>query len=421
MGVGMTSNEPVTNWSDCLLDDGELIDGVVVVAHRTSVANFESMASYERQFETAVETGESIYGEFSPLLEAAHERRIALLDALPIGDLTDAVVVDYGVGSWGFACIYPRLHQCARAIGMDIAEAAIRESARVSAAGSFGYGNRVAYVQSDGHQLRIVDGSVDVFFTGECIEHVVDTEAFLDEIHRVLSPGGHLVLTTPNRDAYLYRVNGIDNAAGPEHTALMNLSELLGYLQLRFDVEVIKGFNHSLLPALDPTIADAEFAIGWAAAFEDSPALATGIVLMARRRDGYVSPGVRRHDNRYHHDVRVHTNGAWDVAFLHGEISGRRSASGTLATSVEGTDIFVLFWAFAWGGLAELIVDGIGQIVDTYNEQGGFRRVHLKGCANGPHDVSIKVTGRKNHASKGHEVIVYQILGSSPVSARANS
>jgi 2-polyprenyl-3-methyl-5-hydroxy-6-metoxy-1,4-benzoquinol methylase len=38
----------------------------------------------------------------------------------------------------------------------------------------------------------------DVVFAGEIIEHVLDVDFFLDEIKRVLAPGGYLVLTTPN-------------------------------------------------------------------------------------------------------------------------------------------------------------------------------------------------------------------------------
>jgi len=38
----------------------------------------------------------------------------------------------------------------------------------------------------------------DVVFAGEVIEHLVDTDNFLDEVRRVLKKDGFLVLTTPN-------------------------------------------------------------------------------------------------------------------------------------------------------------------------------------------------------------------------------
>ena len=47
-------------------------------------------------------------------------------------------------------------------------------------------------------RLPYDDASTDVVLAGEILEHVVDTEGFLHEIHRTLAPGGALVLSTPN-------------------------------------------------------------------------------------------------------------------------------------------------------------------------------------------------------------------------------
>jgi SAM-dependent methyltransferase len=47
-------------------------------------------------------------------------------------------------------------------------------------------------------RLPYDDASADVVLAGEIVEHVVDTESFLREIHRTLAPGGALVLSTPN-------------------------------------------------------------------------------------------------------------------------------------------------------------------------------------------------------------------------------
>lgn len=47
-------------------------------------------------------------------------------------------------------------------------------------------------------RLPYEDASADVVLAGEILEHVVDTEGFLREIHCTLAPGGALVLSTPN-------------------------------------------------------------------------------------------------------------------------------------------------------------------------------------------------------------------------------
>ena len=47
--------------------------------------------------------------------------------------------------------------------------------------------------------LNIESDSVDFVVTFQVIEHIQDDNFFLEEIHRVLKPGGILLLTTPNK------------------------------------------------------------------------------------------------------------------------------------------------------------------------------------------------------------------------------
>ncbi|HYG03335.1 MAG TPA: class I SAM-dependent methyltransferase [Chryseosolibacter sp.] len=49
------------------------------------------------------------------------------------------------------------------------------------------------------------DNAYDVVFSFQVIEHIKDDALFLQEIHRVLKPGGKAVLTTPNRRMSLSR------------------------------------------------------------------------------------------------------------------------------------------------------------------------------------------------------------------------
>jgi SAM-dependent methyltransferase len=49
------------------------------------------------------------------------------------------------------------------------------------------------------------DNSFDVVITFQVIEHIQDDTSFLREIHRVLKPGGLVIITTPNRPMSLSR------------------------------------------------------------------------------------------------------------------------------------------------------------------------------------------------------------------------
>ena len=42
------------------------------------------------------------------------------------------------------------------------------------------------------------DSSFDAITALDVIEHLFDTDIFLSELHRILVPGGHLIVATPN-------------------------------------------------------------------------------------------------------------------------------------------------------------------------------------------------------------------------------
>ena len=54
-------------------------------------------------------------------------------------------------------------------------------------------------VAADGMQLPFESGAFETVISFETIEHVKEAGALVRELRRVLRPGGHLVLSTPNR------------------------------------------------------------------------------------------------------------------------------------------------------------------------------------------------------------------------------
>ena len=367
----------------------------------------EIKAYYEAQFEQSKLTG-SIYEPMTPLIAAAHHHRMAVLDALPIGSLRDKTVVDFGTGSWGFACIYPRLHDCGLAIGMDISAEAVRISETVSAQGNFAYGDRYKYFVSDGLSIPLENGSVDLFFTGECIEHVENTDVFLDEIYRVLAPGGTLILTTPNVKPVVFRALGDSYAVGPEHIALMGYDELLSYLKPRFEIEIAKGYNSSIHTSLDHSVSDAEFAKRWAGAHENNPEDACGFIVMAHKKNGLLS---RKHTRRTYlwSDKEIIREGTWEEMNLHHSLRGLKGNAGAgLSLSFHGATLVLLFWVHDWSGVVDVSVDAVSQEVDLFEHVGGFRRVVLKDLdVTLPHLLTIRPTGRKNSRAVDDQVIFF--------------
>ena len=63
--------------------------------------------------------------------------------------------------------------------------------------------------------LPFDDGSFDVVWTTEVIEHVADTARWLSEVRRVLVPRGRLLLTTPSHGRLRVALSGVEAFSDP--------------------------------------------------------------------------------------------------------------------------------------------------------------------------------------------------------------
>lgn len=79
----------------------------------------------------------------------------------------------------------------------------------------------------------IDDNTFDFAVTFQVIEHIKDDKTFISEIHRVLKPGGKLLLTTPNRPMSLTR--------NPWHIREYTASELAEVVSTCFSKVDVKG------------------------------------------------------------------------------------------------------------------------------------------------------------------------------------
>lgn len=59
-------------------------------------------------------------------------------------------------------------------------------------------GVKASYCDLNREKLPFNDNSFDLIFAGEVIEHLIDTDGFLQELHRCSKPGGFILITTPN-------------------------------------------------------------------------------------------------------------------------------------------------------------------------------------------------------------------------------
>lgn len=107
-------------------------------------------------------------------------------------------VLDIGCGRGAFALYLAQLLQARETYGVEISPT----SAEVATQ----RGVKTVVLDVDREDLPFEDSWFDAIFCGEIIEHLVDPDHLLKEIHRTLAPGGLCVLTTPNLAAWQNRI-----------------------------------------------------------------------------------------------------------------------------------------------------------------------------------------------------------------------
>jgi len=134
---------------------------------------------------------------------------------LKLAQMRGKRVLDIGCGD---GIIASRKPGYASYVGLDISQKRLDRCTKL-------YGNeRTEFKDVDvTHGLPFADASFDVVIASEIIEHVIDVPAFLSEIHRVLSPGGTLIISTPNVPTH---IEFEDNLYKEQHLRLYSAKRL---------------------------------------------------------------------------------------------------------------------------------------------------------------------------------------------------
>ncbi len=107
-------------------------------------------------------------------------------------------ILDIGCGDGNFSLLLKEASQAEEVYGVDISSKAV-ELANAA-------GIKTFQTDIDEEPLPFEKDSFDAIFCGEVIEHLLDPDHLLDEIHRTLKTSGIAIITTPNLAAWYNRI-----------------------------------------------------------------------------------------------------------------------------------------------------------------------------------------------------------------------
>lgn len=138
-----------------------------------------------------------VMGEHDSTPPVIHRAQAKIARSIPVRQ-TPRRLLDIGSGAGVGAKLLADAIGIDHVVCIDISVAALQEVSR--------RGLSPLIASAEGFKLPFPSGVFDIVVLDEVIEHLVDTDSILDEIHRVLRTDGQLLLSTPNLAAWFNRI-----------------------------------------------------------------------------------------------------------------------------------------------------------------------------------------------------------------------
>jgi ubiquinone/menaquinone biosynthesis C-methylase UbiE len=135
---------------------------------------------------------------FQEVDASRHSTHWPLYELVPFAETRGLRVLEIGCGLGTDAAQFAR--SGAEYVGLDVTQPA----ARLTSAKLRAYGLPGDTMQADAERLPLRAESVDVAYSWGVIHHTPDTQACVDELYRVLRPGGKLILMLYSKHGWWY-------------------------------------------------------------------------------------------------------------------------------------------------------------------------------------------------------------------------
>jgi len=177
--------------------------------------DFDTNFDYAEHYQKDAESFDYILGH--DVATTDHEfRRIRESITNRIPD-SGQLILDVGCGGGWAANYYKDKNN--KLVSMDIAKKNV-----VNVLKNFPFDNHAA-VCADVLNLPFKDKSFDYIFSSEVIEHVPDPKLFIENLLRILKPGGKLIITCPYNEKLEFHLCVHCNNLTPKHAHLHSFNE----------------------------------------------------------------------------------------------------------------------------------------------------------------------------------------------------
>lgn len=150
-------------------------------------------------------------GRLSELVDSFEDlmkirRHLAVVE-MPLAELVGKTVLEIGPGGGGHSCLFKK--HGAKVIVADITpERALSATRKLSLMA----GPPSAGFNADGENLPFSDNSFDIVYSNGVLHHSEDTDKCIDEVYRVLKPGGKAVIMLYSRHSAIFWLNIVPRA-----------------------------------------------------------------------------------------------------------------------------------------------------------------------------------------------------------------
>jgi ubiquinone/menaquinone biosynthesis C-methylase UbiE len=149
-------------------------------------------------------TGESLLDRLADLEDMFNYQNHLAVVEMPLADLKGKRVLEIGPGAGGHSALFAKYGAIMASSDLTF-DRARATNAKFRLMGDIAEHSHA--LQSDAENLPYADGIFDIVYSNGVLHHTLDTEKALDEVYRVLKPGGAAVIMLYCKSSWHYWIN----------------------------------------------------------------------------------------------------------------------------------------------------------------------------------------------------------------------